>query len=587
MPELNSPGIQVRHVVVAYLETQNPRYVFGVPGSYILGFYDALLASERLEPILTKHEQGAAIMADAYAKIAGTLSCCCGTAGPGATNLLTGVGNAYMGSSPVFVLTGQVPTSYFGKGALQEGTGLGRSIDQQKIYSALTKFTARLTDPAATEATMRKALERALSGRPGPVHLGIPIDVLNSPCPAPRLEPLAVANRTASPEEVERAAKAIAEGGRAAILAGAGALFSDSAPEILRLAEGLGIPVATTMKAKGIVPEDHPLSLGCAGLYGANVANAYLRDHCDTLIAIGASFHEFTTECYDEALAPRKALIQLDADPAEIGKNYPAEVGLVGNPKANLQLLLEALDEGVAERADPPPEVADLKRKFRHFDEPASRDASAPIKPPYLMTCLRRCLPRDAIVFSESITWTERYLPCYGPKTHIAGTGLAPIGYALPASVGGKLAAPDRMVVGIAGDGGFHLNAMELLTAVNYGVPVKWIVLDNGRFASIHDAQSLLYEGRHVASEFRNPDFVALAQAFGATGVRIEDPRGLEDQLRAALALDGPVLIDVVVDPESRPPFKPASLKRARDWKAPLPDTRLGTKAVIEMLKER
>jgi len=586
MSQTDHAKTQVRHVIVAYLESQNPRYVFGVPGSYILGFYDAVLASD-LEPILTKHEQGAAIMADAYAKIAGTLSCCCGTAGPGATNLLTGVGNAYMGSQPVFVFTGQVPTSYFGKGALQEGTGLGRSVDQQRIYSALTKFTARLTDPAQVEPTMRKALEAALSGRPGPVHLEVPIDVLNSDCPAPSLEPLAVANQTASPDEVERAAELIADGGRAAILAGAGALYCDAAPEILRLAEGLGIPVATTLKAKGIVPEDHPLSLGCAGLHGANVANAYLRDHCEVLIAIGTSFHEFTTECYDEDLRPPKALVQFDPDPTEIGKNYPVDVGLVGNPKRNLQMVLEALEGRLADEADPPAEVAELKRKFRHFDEPATHDSSAPIKPPYLMAMLRRCLPRDAIVFSESITWSERYLPCYGPKTHISGTGLAPIGYALPASIGGQLAAPDRLVVGISGDGGFHFNAMELLTAVNYGIPVKWIVLDNGRFASIHDAQSLLYEGRHVASEFRNPDFVAFAHALGAKGVRIEDPAGLEDQLRAALQLDGPVLIDVVVDPNSRPPFKPAVLRRAKAWKAPLPDTSLGTKAVIEMLKER
>ena len=208
--------------------------------------------------------------------------------------------------------------------------------------------------------------------------------------------------------------------------------------------------------------------------------------------------------------------------------------------------------------------MAKLRRKYKLFDERRSRDASAPIQPAYLMACLRRALPRDAIVFSESITWTERYLPCYGPRTHIVGTGLAPIGYAGPAAVGGQLAAPDRTVVAIAGDGGFQFTAMEILTAVNHGVPVKWLILDNGRFASIRDAQTFLYAGQHVASEFRNPDLVRMAGAFGARGVRIEDPAGLDEQLGAALALDGPVVIDVVTDPEARPPFKPNIMRRTK-----------------------
>jgi len=277
----------------------------------------------------------------------------------------------------------------------------------------------------------------------------------------------------------------------------------------------------------------------------------------------------------------------MDADPEEIGKNYPADLGLLGSPKRNLRWLADAVSDLPRGDREPPADVAKLKRKYKLYDEPRTRDDSAPIQPPYLMACLRRALPRDAIVFSESVAWTERYLPCYGPRTHIVGTGLAPIGYAGPAAIGGQLAAPDRMVVAVAGDGGFQFTAMEILVAVNYGVPVKWVVLNNGRFGSIRDAQTFLYKGRHVASEFRNPDFVRMAEALGARGVRIEEPAGLDEQLRAALAIDGPVVIDVATDPEARPPFKPNVMRRTKAWKAPLPDTRAGTRAVLEMLKER
>jgi len=577
----------VRDVVARYLEQQDVRYVFGIPGSYILGLYDAIGASPALEAVLTKHEQGAALMADGYAKVRGHLACCAATAGPGATNLLTGLATSYMCSQPVLVLTGQVPTSYFGKGALQEGTGTGRTVDQVGLLERVTKFARRVTDPGDIEATVRAAIIAARSGRPGPACVEVPIDVLNSKVAAAELKPLDVPRHASWGEDIGRAAAALRGARRPAILAGAGALFDDAAPELLELALRLAIPVATTLKAKGIVPEDHPLALGCAGLFGSSAANAYLADDCDLLLAVGASFHEFTSQCFGDELQPKSTLIQLDADPAEIGKNYPVALGLVGSPKANLALLLEALGDADAPRPEPPARVAKLKAKYHYYDEARSRDDSAPIKPPYLMACLRRVLPRDAIVFSESVTWTERYLPCYAPRTHIVGTGLAAIGYAGAAAIGGQLAEPERTVVAVAGDGGFQFTAIEILTAVNHGVPVKWLVLDNGRFASIHDAQSLLYQGRHVASEFRNPDFVRMAEAFGARAVRITEPQGLDEQLRRAIALDGPALIDVVTDPEARPPFKPNIMRRTKAWKAPLPDSRAGTRAVLEMLKER
>ena len=578
---------QVRDLIARYLEQQDVRLVFGVPGSYILGFYDAVHASPQLDAVLTKHEQGAALMADGYAKVRGGLACCAATAGPGATNLLTGVATSYMCSQPVLVLTGQVPTAYFGKGALQESTGIGRTVNQVGLFEHVTKFARRVTDPDELEPLLRAAIIAARSGRPGPACLEVPIDILNSETDVDEIQPIDVHVHTSDSADHRRAVDALVEAKRPVLLAGAGALYGDAAAEVRELAELMGLPVATTLKAKGILPEDHPLALGCAGLFGSSAANAYLADRCDLLLAVGTSFHEFTSQCFDDAIRPRGTLIQLDADPEEIGKNYRVDLGILGSPRGNLRCILDALLEDRVGPREAPAGIAKLKKKYKYYDEPRSRDASSPIKPPYLMACLRRCLPRDAIVFSESVTWTERYLPCYGPRTHLVGTGLAPIGYAGAAAVGGQLAAPDRMVVAVAGDGGFQFNAMEILTAVNYGVPLKWIVLDNGRFGSIYDAQSFLYGGRHIASEFRNPDFVRMAEAFGARGVRITEPGGLEGQLRDALELDGPVLIDVVTDPEARPPFKPNIMRRTKAWRAPLPDTRAGTRVVLEMLKER
>ena len=577
----------VRDLIAAYLELEDVRYVFGIPGSYILGLYDAIHTSPTLDAVLAKHEQGAALMADGYAKVRGHLACCAATAGPGATNLVTGVATAYMCSQPVLVLTGQVPTSFFGKGALQEGTGRGRSVDQVGLLGRVAKFACRVTEPAAAEGQLRAALAATRSGRPGPACLEVPVDVLNSRVTAGEPRPVEIEAPEADAADLERAALALAEARRPAILAGAGALYGDAAVELRALAERLAIPVATTLKAKGIVPEDHPLALGCAGLFGSSAANAYLTGSCDVLLVVGASLHEFTSQCWDEALRPSRTLIQLDVDPDEIGKNYAVDVALLGRPKPALAQLAALAAERAPAEPEPPREVARLTRKYSLYDEACTRDDSAPIQPPYLMASLRRALPRDAIVFSEHVTWTERYLPCYGPRTHIVGTGLAAIGYAGAAAIGGQLAAPDRTVVAVAGDGGFQFTAMEILTAVNHGVPVKWLVLDNGRFASIYDAQTFLYKGRHAASEFRNPDFVRMAEAFGARGVRIDQPAGLDEQLAAALALDGPVLIDVVTDPDARPPFKPNTMRRTKAWKAPLPDTRAGTKAVLQMLKEK
>jgi len=578
----------VAHVIARTLEQQGVRYVFGIPGSYILGFYDAVQASPGLEAILSKHEQGAALMADGYAKVGGGLACCAATAGPGATNLITGVATSYTCSQPVLVITGQVPTAYFGKGALQEGTGIGRTVDQVGLFERVTKFCRRVTDPADIEPSLRQAITAARSDRPGPACLEVPIDILNSQTPvSAEPQPIDVPVRTSPAPDIQRVVDALRSAKRPAILAGGGALYDDAAPQVVALAERLAIPVATTLKAKGIIPEDHPLALGCAGLFGISAANAYLTDQCDVLLAIGTSLGEFTSQCFDDKLTPKTTLIQLDADPAEMGKNYRVDIALLGSPKANLNLVLEALADDPTDGRQPPKELAKLKKKYHYFDEARTRVDSSPIKPAYLMASLRRCLPRDAIVFSESVSWTERYLPCYQPRTHIVGTGLAPIGYAGVAAIGGQLAAPDRMVVSVAGDGGFQFNAMEMLTAVNHDVPVKWIVLDNGRFGSIRDAQSFLYKGNHVACEFRNPDFVKMAEAFGCRGVRITDPAGLDDQLARALALDGPVLIDVVTDPDSHPPFKPNVMRRTKVWKAPLPDTKAGTKAVFEMLKER
>jgi acetolactate synthase-1/2/3 large subunit len=582
-------------ILVRYLENEGVKYVFGLPGGHLLTFYDALGQSE-ITPILAKHEAAAAYMAAGYALTGGSLGVCCGTVGPGATNLVSGVAAAYMASLPMLVLTAQVGTSSIGKGALQEAAGEGRTFSQTRLLSTVTKYSTMVTHASKLPEALRRALRIAWSGRPGPVHLDLPADVqrgmteddiVDSSRYRPALPTLPLMS------DIQRAAELLVGAKKPAILAGAGGRRRGAPAALRRLAEMLACPVGTTLPGKGALPEDHPLSLGCIGLYGTRAANGYLRSELDVLLVVGASLHEFTTHVWDPALRPTRALIQIDIDPSEIGKNYPVEVGLLGDAEMVLQALVaevEKLKPGERRLAEG---LAALKTSTEYFSESAMTSASLPLKPQRVMAELQEALPDHALVFTDignTITWVERCLIARRPDMVMSLCGLAAMGSGVAACIGGKLAAPERPTVVVCGDGDFQMHGMEVMTAVSHNIPVVWLILQNDILAMIHDIQTMTYKGRYVGSEFKTPDFTKLAEAFGALGLRADAPGEVAEAVRAALVSERPTVICVPIDPEEMPPAKARMLAMDRSLGNP-PLTQslsLGAlKALWSMLKER
>lgn len=352
-------------ILVKMLESCGTKFIFGVPGGHLLKFYDALYDSKEITSILTKHESGASFMATGYAQVSGKIGACTGTVGPGATNLMTGVASAYMDSIPIVVITAQVGSSAVGKGALQEATGEGRTIDHVELFDGMTKYSARVPSVRKLPDMFRNAVRVALNGRPGPVHLDIMSEVFANDLDVKNSVFEGVGTRyieAGDPNSIEKAAELLLSAKNAAIIAGAGAREASS--QVRELAETYKIPVATTLRAKGIIPEDHELSVGCVGIYGTNAANKFLRSGIDVLLAIGTTFSELTSHAWDPKFQPETALIQIDIDSWEIGKNYPANVGIIGNARPVLSSLVDMMKRrGMDKTLGRPDELVSLKRQ--------------------------------------------------------------------------------------------------------------------------------------------------------------------------------------------------------------------------------
>ena len=512
--EMKGTGAEI---LVRYLENEGVKYVFGLPGGHLLTFYDALGRSS-ITSILAKHEGGAAYMAAGHALAGGGLGVCCGTVGPGATNIVSGVAAAYLGSLPMLVVTAQVGTPSIGKGALQEAAGEGRTFSQTELLSAVTKYSTMVTHASKLPEALRRALRIATSGRPGPVHLDLPADTQRGQVEDEIVAPdgyRPALNSRPLDADIRRAAELLLASTKPGMLIGAGGRKGRAPDDVRHLAEILACPVATTLPGKGALPEDHPLALGCIGLYGTRAANSYLRSGLDVLLVVGSSLHEFSTHVWDPALKPSKALIHIDIDPDEIGKNYPADVGLLGDAEIILEALVEMVRSLQTEERRPADDFAGLRTRTEYFSEPAMTSTEVPLKPQRVMAELRQSLPDDALVFTDignTVTWVERCLLVTRPDTTMSLCGLAAMGSGVAACIGGKLAAPDRPTVVVCGDGDFQMHGMEVMTAISHDIPVVWLILQNDSLAMVHDIQTMTYKGRYVASEFRTPDFVRLAE---------------------------------------------------------------------------
>lgn len=555
---------QAVQIMIEYLEKEGVQYVFGIPGKPLGPLFE-LLNESSITPVRTTHESGAAFMADGYARFSGHIGVCAGTSGPGMTNLVTGVANAYADHVPLLVLTGQVQTDDFGKGAFQESTS--DLVDAVSLFRNLTKWSESAFRGDLVPRYTRKALRVAQTGRPGPVALSLPFDSLVEELEAdvPGVYEYRVHNRAFDRHMVARTSRALLEARAPCILAGFGVKVSGAHDELVALAERWRLPVLTTPKGKGAISERHPLALGVHGFAGHPRAEAFIRDEADLILAVGTSLGQWQSDNYSQVLES-KSIHQIDIDPAEIGKNYPIDVGHVGDVQVILKEIGFQLERDLKKRTGAGPSLEarqarldELGKRYpRYRNEDSMFSSQIPPAPQRLMRELRAGLPDEASVFFDTgahMIWGLHYFDALVPHSFVLASGFCCMGYGVCAPMGAKLARPDLPVAAVVGDGCFLMHGMEITTAVNLELPVVWIVMNNGELGMVHQGQTALY-GRGTATRFRPVDFARVAQAMGADGVRIERIEDFPATLRSAFDTQRPTVIDCVIDPACIPPAR-------------------------------
>jgi acetolactate synthase I/II/III large subunit len=527
--------------------------IFGYPGGQVLPLYDAMYSFKDIKHILVRHEQGAAHMADGYARATGKVGVCVATSGPGATNLVTGIANAHMDSIPMVAITGQVSTTLLGRDSFQEADITG-------ITMPITKHNYLIKNVEDLPRIVKEAFYIARTGRPGPVLIDIPKDVfthklkykypeaVDLPSYKPKIE--------GHPKQISVATKAIQAAKQPIIYAGGGVISAGAAKELKELAEKCNIPVTTTLMGKGAFPETHELSLGMLGMHGTAFAN-YAITECDLLIAIGARFDDRVTG-HIAKFAPNAKIIHIDVDPAEISKNVRVDIPIVGDIKR----VLKALNEKVAAKekhAAWVEQIEEWKKKY-----PLAYKKEAVLKPQYVIEQIYELTKdRDTIIATEvgqHQMWSAQFYKFSQPRSWISSGGLGTMGFGFPAAIGAQFGRPEALVIDIAGDGSIQMNIQELTTAVNHKLPVKICVLNNSFLGMVRQWQELIYEHHYSHTNLcNNPDLVKVAEAYGAAGLRATKPEEVVPTLEKAFAInDRPVLIDFVIAKEENVfPFVP------------------------------
>ncbi len=530
-------------VIVEALLKEGLTTIFGYPGGAVIPLYDVLYDIPEINHILTRHEQAAAHAADGYARATGRVGVCIATSGPGSTNLVTGIATAYMDSIPLVVFTGQVPTSMIGNDAFQEANITG-------ITYSITKHSYLVKDVNELPRVLKEAIYIASTGRPGPVLIDLPKNVLTGETSAPYPEEAQIRsynpNYEGNPKQIKRAAKAIDESERPIIYAGGGVISSGASSQLAEFARHTTIPVTTTLMGLGSFPEDDPLSLKMLGMHGTRYANYAVTD-TDLLIAVGARFDDRITGKISE-FASKAKIIHIDIDPTAISKNVRVDIPIVGDAKNILSQFLSATQKG-KRRDSWHQKIREWKKKY-----PLKYELGDVLKPQYVVEMIYKMTRGEAIIATEvgqNQMWAAQYYQYTKPRTLISSGGLGTMGYGFPASIGAQIGHPEKIVFDIAGDGSFQMNIQELATAVNYQIPVKIAILNNGYLGMVRQWQQLFYQSRYSQVNLEgHPDFVKVAQAYGVEGIRVTKPEEVEPALKKALNIAGPVILDFRVSRE-------------------------------------
>ncbi len=531
-------------IVIECLKEQGVDTVFGFPGGAVLNIYDALYkARDEIRHILTSHEQGASHAADGYARATGRTGVCIATSGPGATNLVTGIATAYMDSVPMVAITGQVSTALLGKDSFQE-------VDITGITLPITKHNYIVKDVNKLAGIMREAFRIAASGRPGPVLVDVCKDVTAAYAEYEPAGPSIIEYPPIGAEksELDEAADIINSSVKPVILSGGGVSIAGACPEMLRLAEKVKIPVTTTLMGLGSFPGTHELFTGLVGMHGTKTSNMAVSE-ADLFIAIGARFSDRVISNV-KRFAPNARIMHIDIDPAEVGKNVTVQYPLIGNIREIIKELCARVK---------PRDKSEWNRRIDEWKEqyPLKYDMDGSLKPHYIVRRLYELTKGDALITTEvgqNQLWAAQFYKYTKPRQFISSGGLGTMGYGLGACIGAQIGQPDKKVINIAGDGSFRMNCTELATAVEYKLPVIIAILNNHVLGMVRQWQELFYDGRFSATTIdRGTDFVALAEAFGAVGIRVTRPEEVDAAFERALAsADRPVLIDFEIDRDDK-----------------------------------
>lgn len=529
------------------LKEEGVEVIFGFPGGVVIPIYDTIFDSD-IRHILVRHEQGAVHAADGYARATGKVGVCLATSGPGATNLITGIANAYMDSVPIVAITGQVSTHLIGTDAFQEADITG-------ITAPITKHNYLIQDIKDLPVIIKEAFHIASTGRPGPVLIDIPVDVskgmiednIKAELKLDGYKP----TYTGNPRQILSAARRIYESKKPVIFAGGGIVSSGASGILTEFAHTLNIPVITTLIGKGSFPDTDELSLGMSGMHGTKPANLTFTG-TDMIIAVGVRFDDRVTGKLSE-FAKNSEVIHIDIDPAEIGKNVKVDIPIVGDAKSVLSDLLEKYKELAAKQGEPDRKewvdyVMALKRQCVLKPDADSES----LKPGYIIRKIWEATGGDAIICTEvgqNQMWAAQYFKCAKPRHFISSGGLGTMGFGLPAAIGAKVGCPDKTVIDIAGDGSIQMMVQELATAVSNKIPVKVMILNNGYLGLVRQWQELFWDKRYSHTDIIDSvDFVKLVEAYGGVGFRVTKKSEVEETIKKALEIDNVVMVDFRID---------------------------------------
>ena len=527
---------------VEALRNEGVDTVFGYPGGALIPLFDELVDAEDINFILPRHEQAGAHAADGYARVTGKPGVVIATSGPGATNLVTGIANAHMDSIPMVAFTGQVKTHLIGNDAFQE-------VDVTGITRSICKHNYLIKNPEEMPHIIREAFHLAMTGRPGPVVVDLPVNITTTDIKTPVQKDVDLPGYNpkikGNPHQIEKAAKAINEAKAPLLYIGGGIISSGAEKRVIELAEKGNIPVTSTLMGLGAFPDTHPLSLKMLGMHGTAYAN-YATSNCDVLIAVGSRFDDRVTGKLDE-FASKATIIHIDIDPTSVSKNVPVDIPVVGDAKTILSELINEVNENP--RTDWLKQIKEWKE-----NHPLSYSADG-LRPQYIIEKLYDLTKDQKTIISTEVgqhqMWTALFYKFIKSRTLVTSGGLGTMGFGLPAAIGAQVGKPDHLVVNIAGDGSIQMNIQELVTLRNYKLPVKILILNNGYLGMVRQWQQLFFNKKYAFTDLNNnPDFVDIANAYGIKGIRLEKKEDTENILKEMIAHNGPVLVDARVERE-------------------------------------